>query len=80
VSDEAMCILFIAVNGTGEEALKCGHLGDDDLPCGAPMAGLSGDDGNPICEEHAIEEGGYRLSAAELSALTVCIERVRGER
>jgi hypothetical protein len=63
-------ILYLATNGWGDE-LECHHWNENDEMCHAPMAGVSADDGSPLCAGHVHhpEEDGHRLSPEVLKAI-----------
>jgi hypothetical protein len=69
VNDAA--ILFFAANGTMCE-LRClyflHHANGASAPCGAPMTGVSADDGAPLCAEHMTHPSECAEAAHPLSA------------
>lgn len=55
-------VFYFAANGTLSD-LKCQRIKDDDTRCNVDMAGVSADDGTPLCDEciDNPEDVGHRL-------------------
>lgn len=67
---ESAAVLYLAINGWGAEP-TCAWCMPDHKRCGKPLAGVSADDGAPLCAEHVVdpEDEGHRLSKRVIEAI-----------